>query len=82
MTEAEYAQLVGFRGLPIYAEGDLRCESIDRQRDPAFTGEVYEVQSVEEARESAGDPTLVPKGAIRYSDGKDSTVRVYFWKRR
>lgn len=82
MIETEYKQLVEFGRLPIFGEDDLRRESIERPYDPNFTGEVSEVETVEDARDLLSDPSWEPKGAIKYSDGESVNIRLYFWRKR
>lgn len=81
MTEEEYRRLTAFNGLPLYEENDPMARSIDTVKDPRYDG-VYEAESANQARNYLADSSLLPSGAIRYTDEKGVVIRAYFWKKR
>lgn len=84
MTEEEYRSLDAFQRLPVYDEGDTRCEAVDRVRDATatYTGVVREASTVGEAHSFLSRGDLDPKGAIRYQGDDGPFIHVYFWLRR
>ncbi len=82
MTESEYASLHEFYGLPVFNKNDKGSNSLHQVDDQGYTGRVVEVGALELARRYCLRSDFTPKGAVRYSDGQNMNLRVFFWEKR
>ena len=82
MTETDFLKIEEFNELPIYDENNPDCRKIEKPYDTAYTGEIKEARTPEEAYDLIANNDYSAKGALKCNDDNPPTISVIFWRKR